>query len=71
MSMAEAIVSDNSGSIKVVWFNLPYLAKTLKPGDEIFLAGKPQIYNFSLQLTNPIYEKVSEFPIHTSRLIPL
>lgn len=27
MSLAEAIVSDETGSLKVVWFNQPYLAK--------------------------------------------
>lgn len=40
-------------------------------GEEIFLAGQAEYYNFSLQMTNPIYEKLSDFPIHTSRLVPL
>lgn len=71
VSLAEAIVSDETGSIKVVWFNQPYLAKSLKPGDAIFLAGQPDYYNFTLQLTNPIYEKVSDFPVQTSRLVPV
>ena len=71
MSLAEAVVSDDTGSIKVVWFNQPYLANSLKVGDEIFLAGKADYYKNSLQLTNPIYEKSSDFPIHTSRLVPL
>ena len=71
MSLAEAVVSDDTGSLKVVWFNQPYLAKSLMAGEEIFLAGQADYYNFSLQMTNPIYEKVSDFPIHTSRLVPL
>ena len=71
MSMAEAVVSDETGSIKVTWFNQAYLAKSLFPGEEVFLAGKVDYYNNALQLTNPIYEKVSDFPIHTSRLVPL
>ena len=71
MSLAEAIVSDETGSLKVVWFNQPYLAKSLMAGEEIFLAGQAEYYNFSLQMTNPIYEKLSDFPIHTSRLVPL
>ncbi len=71
MSMAEAIVSDGTGSIKVVWFNQPYLAKSLTKGEEIFLSGTPDYYNFSLQLTNPLYEKVSDFPVHTARLVPV
>ncbi len=71
MSLAEALVSDDTGNLKVVWFNQSYLAKNLKPGDEIFLAGQPDYYKNNLQLTNPIYEKVSDFPVHTSRLVPV
>ena len=71
LSLAEALVSDDTGSLKIVWFNQAYLAKNLKKGDEIFLAGTPENYKGKLQLTNPIYEKVSEFPVHTARLLPV
>ena len=71
MSLAEAVVSDDTGSLKVVWFNQPYLAKSLSAGEEIFLSGQADYYNFGLQMTSPIYEKVSDFPIHTSRMVPL
>jgi ATP-dependent DNA helicase RecG len=71
MSLAEAVVSDETGSIKIVWFNQPYLAKNLKKGDEIFLAGAAEYYKQGLQLVNPIYEKASDFPVHTSRLVPV
>lgn len=71
MSIAEAIVSDNTGSIKIVWFNQGYLAKTLRKGEDIFLSGTPEYYKGKFQLTNPIYEKVSDFPVHTARLVPV
>ena len=71
MSLAEALLSDDTGNIKNVWFNQPYLAKSLNLDEEIFLAGAPEIYKGVLQFVNPIYEKASEFPIHTSRLLPL
>jgi len=71
MSLAEAAVSDETGSLKVVWFNQGYLAKSLTVGDELFLAGAAEIYKGKLQLTNPVYEKVSDFPVHTSRLVPV
>ena len=71
MSLAEALLSDDTGTIKIVWFNQPYLAKSLNLDEEIFLAGAPEIYKGVLQFVNPIYEKASEFPIHTSRLLPL
>jgi ATP-dependent DNA helicase RecG len=70
MGLAEGVVSDATGSLKVVWFNQPYLAKTLKPGDEILLAGTVQHYK-TLQLQNPIYEKFSDDSIHTGRLVPV
>lgn len=71
MSLCEAIVTDGTASVKVTWFNQGYLAKTLRKGEEIFLSGTPDYYNGKLQLTNPVYEKVSDFPIHTSRLVPV
>jgi ATP-dependent DNA helicase RecG len=71
MALAEAVVSDDTGSIKVVWFNQPYLAKSLVVGEEIFLAGAADYYKNILQMTNPVYEKVSDFPVHTSRMVPL
>jgi ATP-dependent DNA helicase RecG len=70
LSLCEAVVSDDSGSIKVVWFNQPYLAKTLKNGDEVLLSGKAEKYKV-VQLTNPIYEKFSDNNIHTGRLVPV
>jgi len=71
LSLAEAVVSDPTGSLRVVWFNQPYLAKSLKAGDELFLSGTPEYFGKGLQLTNPLYEKVSDFPLHTARLVPV
>jgi ATP-dependent DNA helicase RecG len=69
---SEAIVSDESGSIKVIWFNQTYLAKSLHVGNEIFLSGVATLFK-SLQLVNPIYEKFNETKdtIHTARIIPI
>jgi ATP-dependent DNA helicase RecG len=69
-SLAEAIVSDATGSVKVIWFNQPYIADYLKTGDEVLLSGKAEIYK-TLQLANPVYEKMSEDTIHTGRLVPV
>jgi ATP-dependent DNA helicase RecG len=76
ISRAEAVVNDESGSLKVVWFNQPYLASYLKKGDEVFLAGTIRFYK-TLQLQNPIYEKIKSFDgvdqesIHTGRILPI
>lgn len=39
-TVTEAVVEDGSGTIKVVWFNQPYLSQTLYTGREIILHGK-------------------------------
>ncbi len=71
ISLAEAQVFDTTGALKIIWFNQPYLAKSLKPGDQLYLSGTPEYYANQLQLTNPIYEKISDFPLHTARLVPI
>lgn len=39
-TVTEAIISDNTGTIKVVWFNQPFLSKMLPAGRELILNGK-------------------------------
>ncbi len=69
-SLCEAIISDETGSLKVTWFNQPYIKNYLKPGDEVLLSGKATFYKH-LQLSNPIYEKVSDDTTHTGRIVPV
>lgn len=39
-TVTEAIIEDGTGSIKVVWFNQPFLLKMLPVGREVILNGK-------------------------------
>ncbi len=39
-SIIKSVVKDASGSIKVIWFNQPYLVRILKPGVSLFISGK-------------------------------
>lgn len=71
LTLTEALVSDDTGTLKVLWFNQPYLSKTLKIGDEVFLSGKISGDLLGKQLTNPAVEKVKENTIHTARLVPI
>ncbi len=72
---AEAVVSDESGSIKIVWFNQPYIADVLAKGETVFFSGTPRQYK-GLQFQNPIYEAAEAAGsagqrIHTGRIIPI
>lgn len=69
--LTEAVVTDESDRLKVIWFNQPFIAKTLKVGDKIFLSGKVIVDRFGLSLQNPSYERMKEETVHTARLVPL
>src|SRR5574338_250527 len=43
MHITEAIASDNTGSVRLVWFNQPYRAAALKPNTEYFISGDFQL----------------------------
>ncbi|MEA1963275.1 MAG: ATP-dependent DNA helicase RecG [Patescibacteria group bacterium] len=71
INITEAIVSDDTEQIKIIWFNQPFIAKILKPGDNISLAGKIE-HDFSgFVMKSPIYEKIIlGQTIHTQGIIP-
>lgn len=70
--LTEALVEDGTAAIKVVWFNQPYLTKTLKKGEEVYLVGKVMIGKGGAFLSNPSYEKTDKKDlVHTARLVPI
>jgi len=72
--LTEAIVTDKTGAVKVVWFNQPYLKNVLKEGDTVYLAGKAVLGEKGVYLSNPAFEKISpskEKTIHTGRIVPV
>ncbi|MCR4324127.1 MAG: ATP-dependent DNA helicase RecG [Candidatus Curtissbacteria bacterium] len=75
-----ATVADESGTCEVIWFNQPYLTKTIKAGTPISLSGKAEIEGQHLKLISPSFEILhsSKSPIptdsetlHTGRLVPI
>jgi len=71
MHITEAIASDKSGSVRIVWFNQPYRSKSIKPNCEYFISGNFELRNQRLVITSPAMELVSNFPINTARIVPI
>ncbi len=71
MSITNAIVGDESGAIKVVWFNQPYIENQLTEGTFISLAGKASLNQHGLYLSSPTYEKSGSVLKHTHGLVPV
>ncbi|MDO8492518.1 MAG: ATP-dependent DNA helicase RecG [bacterium] len=62
IAMAEGKFTDSTGSIKLVWFNQPYLAKMIREGSLVKVAGKILTRNVERYIANPEIEEVPELP---------
>jgi len=73
MIITEAIVSDETDSVKIVWFNQPFLTRIIKAGTELYLGGKMEKNEYyGLELSNPSYEIYkNKTPVHFGRLVPI
>ena len=49
----EALISDDTGMCRIIWFHGGYLRNQLEPGQIILASGKVTVYKHQLQLTNP------------------
>ena len=56
----EALISDDTGVCRIVWFHGGYLRSQLEPGQIIMASGKVALYKHQLQLTNPKFLVLDE-----------
>src|SRR5439155_196630 len=71
----EALVSDDSGSMRATWLNQPFLQDVFARGQQVVLYGPVEMRGHGgLQFTNPQYEILDEADgetIHTGRIVPV
>jgi ATP-dependent DNA helicase RecG len=51
--MFEALISDDTGVCRILWFHGGFLRNELEPGQIVMVSGKVTLYKHQLQLTNP------------------
>jgi len=71
MHLTEAVASDETGSVRLIWFNQPYRAAALKADKEYFISGEFQLSHQRLSIMNPSVELASNFPVNTARIVPV
>ena len=71
MHITEAVASDETGSVRLIWFNQPYRADALKPSKTYYISGEYQLSHQRFAIMNPSVELASEFPINTARIVPI
>lgn len=70
-SLFKATLSDGSGFIEATWFNQPYLADKIEPGQQIVISGKVDEYLGRLCFSSPEWELLEKELLHTARLVPV
>ena len=53
LSITEGVVRDNTGAVKVIWFNQSYRARQFSPEKEYYFSGTYELKNGRWQLTSP------------------
>jgi ATP-dependent DNA helicase RecG len=56
MPLTEVLLDDGTGHLRAIWFNQPYLGRTLRPGDRILAFGPLVQGRSGLELRGPQFE---------------
>ena len=70
---AQAILGDETGNIRVTWFNQGYLTRILRPGTRIVVSGMAKVYRNQIVFQSPEYDIFDEREglLHAGRLAPI
>ncbi len=69
----EAVLGDDTGNIRAIWFGQQYIARTLRTGGKVVISGKPEVFR-----GQPVFNSPAAYPadseaaaIHTGRMVPV
>lgn len=67
------VLTDQTGSLNILWFNQPFLAKALKSGMNLAVAGIAEVQGKNTQMLSPDYEILNDNAqqIHTRTIVPI
>jgi len=74
-NIQEALISDESGNIRIVWFNQSFLLRIIQAGITIRVSGEVAFFGNKIVIRNPQYEILDSLnddqSIHTGRIVPV
>lgn len=70
MAITEAIVTDATGSLKLTWFNSPFIVNQLVKGEEYFFVGELKYAGGSFGIVQPSFER-PEATDKAGRIVPI
>ena len=69
----EAVLGDDTGNVRAIWFGQQYIARTLKPGSLVAISGKAEVFRGQPVFNSPVAYPAESEPagIHTGRMVPV
>lgn len=71
MHITEAVAQDETGSVRIVWFNQSYRANAIKSDVRYYISGNYELSRQRFGLQNPTVESVQDLPLNTARIVPI
>ena len=69
----QAVLGDETGNVRAIWFNNPYMARTLRSGAQVVISGRVNVFKGQPSFESPEYELLQgqDGLLHTGRLVPV
>ena len=67
----QAVVSDDTGSIQLMWFNQDYHLRYLRKNMFLSISGKIEQYMGRFVMYHPDYEQIEKDQLNTKRIVPV
>lgn len=73
VSATEAIIGDETGNIRVLWFKQPFVARAIHPNDKVLVRGYARVFRNRLNFEANAYEilKNTARPLSPGDLLPI
>lgn len=70
-SLTEAILTDSTASLRLSWFNQPWIYNNFKKGDQVVVSGRLERYKGLQVMNSPEMEQIERDHLHTNRIVPV
>jgi ATP-dependent DNA helicase RecG len=69
--ISQAVAEDDTGKIKLTWFNNLFIKRLIKEGETYTIAGKPSFFSGKLTIISPAIESGNSLSLNTKGLVPV
>lgn len=69
-NLTEAIAADETGPVRLVWFNQPYRSRSINKDATYFVSGTYELKYRRFGMINPSMELKSDMPVNAARILP-